>query len=133
MSYIELSPDEINEIVKFINNQRIVLEEIDCKLSDLTRDFYALTAEALERQPLGVQSEITDARATLISSVTTVLSSVSGLMQRLKSVPSKILDALFNFLESFWKIISKYLSIFKIESITITISMTPSVVLVLKP
>ena len=74
-----------------------------------------------------------DARATLFSSVTTVLSSVSSLFQKLKSVPSVILNELFNFLNSFWKIVSKYINIFKIESIKITISVTPSVEVVLKP
>jgi len=53
--------------------------------------------------------------------------------KKIKNVPSKILNALLAFFKSFWKIISKYISIFKIESIKITISATPSVEVVLKP
>ncbi|MEM2570068.1 MAG: hypothetical protein QXT67_09070 [Candidatus Bathyarchaeia archaeon] len=133
MSYVELSHNEINEIVDFIYGQIEVLEKIDSSLSELTTEFYALTAEVLETQPSNVQLAIMNAKATLLSSVTTVLSSVSGLIQKLRRIPSVILNALFNFLKIFWKIISRYMNMFKIESITITISMTPSVVVVLKP
>lgn len=131
--YVELTEIEIDEIVNFIEGQTEDLERIEVELSDLTRGFPELTIKAFEEQPFNIQAAIMDARAALLSSVTTVLSMFSGLIQKLKSIPSKILNALSAFLRKFWKIVSKYISIFKIESITVVISVTPSVTVVLKP
>jgi|GEM_PF-1276621 hypothetical protein len=133
MSYLELSQDEVNDIVNFINQRAEELENIERNLNNLTRNFRALTVEELESKPFDIKASIMDAKASLLSNVTNVLSSVSGLFQKIKSVPSKILNALLAFLKIFWKIISKYISIFKIESIKITISATPSVEVDIKP
>jgi hypothetical protein len=101
-------------------------------LDDLARSLPRLSVEVLESQP-SVRAVMMDARASLLSNVTTVLFSVSGIIQKFKFVPSSVLGALSGFLTTFWRIISKYFSIFKIESITVTISVTPSIVVVLKP
>jgi Ni,Fe-hydrogenase III large subunit len=133
MSYPELSKEEIDDVVSFIKKQTEELEEIESNLNNLTRNFPRLTVDVLEAQPPDVRAGIMNVKASLLSSVTTVLSWVSGVIQKFRNVPSIVLSALSAFLTTFWRIISKYTSIFKIESITVTISVTPSVVVVLKP
>ena len=108
------------------------MEEIESSLDGLARSLHGLTVEVLESQP-SVRVAVMDARASLLSNVITVLSSFSGIIQKFGSVPSTLLNALSNFLTAFWRIISKYIGIFKIDLITVTISATPSVVVVLKP
>jgi Ni,Fe-hydrogenase III large subunit len=133
MSYPELSKEEIDDVVSFIKEQTEELEEIESNLNNLTRNFPRLTVDVLEAQPPDVRAGIMNVKASLLSSVTTVLSWVSGVIQKFRSAPSSVLSALLDFLNIFWRIISKYTGIFKIESITVTISVTPSVVVVLKP
>jgi hypothetical protein len=86
----------------------------------------------LEVQP-GVRAAVMGARASLLSNVTIVLSSVFSVIQKFRIAPSSLLNALSDFLTAFWRIILKYIGIFKIDSITITISTTSSIVVVLEP
>jgi hypothetical protein len=132
MSYPELSEGEVADLVGFIVERTKELERIEGGLDGLARSLPRLSVEVLESQP-SVRAAVMDARASLLSNVTTVLSSVSSVIQKFRIVPSSLLNALLNFLTAFWRIISKYIGIFKIDSITITISTTPSVVVVLKP
>jgi hypothetical protein len=133
MSYLELSEEEIDELVSFIYERTEELKGIESSLDRLTENFRTLTVEELEIQPHEIRAGIMAAKASLLSNVTTVSYSVSGLIQKLISVPSRVLNALLTFLSSFWRIILKYIGIFKIESITVTIGVTPSVTVVFKP
>jgi hypothetical protein len=131
MSYPELSEGEVADLVGFIVERTKELEEVEGGLDGLARSLPRLSVEVLESQP-SVRAAVMDARASLLSNVTTVLSSVSSVIQKFRIVPSSLLNALSNFFTAFWRIILKYIGIFKIYFITITISTTPSIVIVLK-
>jgi hypothetical protein len=129
----EPSESEINSLIQFINEHTNQLIYIDEKLAEWTRRHSIPSTDELDRIPLHDRLELLDARAVVLTAVQTVLPPVSTILQKLKSIPSSLLSALSQFLTMFWKIISKYLNLFKIESIQITISINPSIVVVLKP
>jgi hypothetical protein len=91
------------------------------------------TADELDRIPRHDMLELADARAVVLTAVQAVVPTASTFLQKLRTIPSSLMNALSNFLTVFWKIVSRYFNLFKIESIQITISINPSIVVVLKP
>ena len=89
MSYPELSKEEIDDMVSFIKKQTEELEEIESNLNNLTRNFPRLTVDVLEAQPPDVRAGIMNVKASLLSSVTTVLSWVSGVIQKFRKPLAK--------------------------------------------
>jgi hypothetical protein len=129
----EPSESEINSLIQFINEHTNRLILIYEKLADLTRMHGISSTDELDRIPLQDRLELLDARAVVLTTIQAVLPPASTVLQKLKSIPSSLLSALSQFLTVFWKIVSRYLNLFKIESIQITIGINPSIVVVLKP
>jgi hypothetical protein len=129
----EPSESEINSLIQFINEHTKQLVYIYEKLDEWTHRHDIRTTDELDRIPLHDRLELLDARAVVLTAVQAVLPPASSILQKLKSIPSSLLSALSKFLTVFWKIVSRYLNLFKIESIQITIGINPSIVVVLKP
>jgi hypothetical protein len=129
----EPSESEINSLIQLIDEHTRRLVQIYDRLEAWTSRYGIPTADELDRIPRHDMLELADARAVVLTAVQAVVPTASTFLQKLKTIPSSLMNALSNFLTLFWKIVSRYFNLFKIESIQITISINPSIVVVLKP
>jgi len=129
----EPSESEINSLIQLIDEHTKRLVQVYDKLEAWTSRYVIPTADELDRIPRHDMLELADARAVVLTAVQAVVPTASTFLQKLKTIPSSLMNALSNFLTVFWKIVSRYFNLFKIESIQITISINPSIVVVLKP
>jgi hypothetical protein len=129
----EPSESEINSLIQLIDEHTRRLVQIYDRLEAWTSRYGIPTADELDRIPRHDMLELADARAVVLTAVQAVVPTASTFLQKLKTIPSSLMNALSNFLTVFWKIVSRYFNLFKIESIQITISINPSIVVVLKP
>jgi hypothetical protein len=129
----EPSESEINSLIQLIDEHTRRLVQIYDSLEAWTSRYGIPTADELDRIPRHDMLELADARAVVLTAVQAVVPTASTFLQKLKTIPSSLMNALSNFLTVFWKIVSRYFNLFKIESIQITISINPSIVVVLKP
>jgi len=129
----EPSESEINSLIQLIDEHTKRLVQVYDKLEAWTSRYGIPTADELDRIPRHDMLELADARAVVLTAVQAVVPTASTFLQKLKTIPSSLMNALSNFLTVFWKIVSRYFNLFKIESIQITISINPSIVVVLKP
>jgi hypothetical protein len=129
----EPSESEINSLIQLIDEHTRRLIQIYERLEAWTDRYGIPTTDELVRIPRRDMLELADARAVVLTAVQVVLPTASTILQKLKTIPSSLISVLSNFLTVFWKIVSRYLNLFKIESIQITISINPSIVVVLKP
>jgi hypothetical protein len=129
----EPSESEINSLIQLIDEHTRRLVQIYDRLEAWTSRYGIPTADELDRIPRHDMLELADARAVVLTAVQAVVPTASTFLQKLRTIPSSLMNALSNFLTVFWKIVSRYFNLFKIESIQITISINPSIVVVLKP
>jgi hypothetical protein len=129
----EPSESEINSLIQLIDEHTKRLVQVYDRLEAWTNRYGIPTADELDRIPRHDMLELADARAVVLTAVQAVVPTASTFLQKLKTIPSSLMNALSNFLTVFWKIVSRYFNLFKIESIQITISINPSIVVVLKP
>ncbi|MEM2920632.1 MAG: hypothetical protein QXU29_07755 [Candidatus Nitrosocaldus sp.] len=128
-----ITETELNEILEFLNMQ---INEIKCIEKELEenisrrRDMKALTIEQLSDKEVEV---INEEKARLLSTLTIVTTYVNGLIEKFKLLPVNILNALKLFYDKVLGIINKFINLFQIEQITLTISVQPSLQIVFKP
>lgn len=128
-----ITETELNEILEFLNMQ---INEIKCIEKELEenisrrRDMKALTIEQLSDKEVEV---INEEKARLLSTLTIVTTYVNGLIEKFKLLPANILNALKLFYDKVLGIINKFINLFQIEQITLTISVQPSLQIVFKP
>lgn len=128
-----ITETELNEILEFLNMQ---INEIKCIEKELEenisrrRDMKALTIEELSDKEVEV---INEEKARLLSTLTIVTTYVNGLIEKFKLLPVNILNALKLFYDKVLGIINKFINLFQIEQITLTISVQPSLQIVFKP
>lgn len=128
-----ITETELNEILEFLNMQ---INEIKCIEKELEenisrrRDMKALTIEELSDKEVEV---INEEKARLLSTLTIVTTYVNGLIEKFKLLPANILNALKLFYDKVLGIINKFINLFQIEQITLTISVQPSLQIVFKP
>jgi len=79
------------------------------------------------------QREILKNRDEALSIGYSAISIISNVVQKFKSVKSKLIKSFIKLINSFVSLLTKYVGVFNIDSISITISMTPSIVVTLKP
>lgn len=128
-----ITETELNEILEFLNMQ---INEIKCIEKELEenisrrRDMKALTIEQLSDKEVEV---INEEKARLLSTLTITTTYVNGLIEKFKLLPANILNALKLFYDKVLGIINKFINLFQIEQITLTISVQPSLQIVFKP
>lgn len=128
-----ITETELNEILEFLNMQINEIKCIEKKLEEnisRRRDMKALTIEQLSDKEVEV---INEEKARLLSTLTIVTTYVNGLIEKFKLLPVNILNALKLFYDKVLGIINKFINLFQIEQITLTISVQPSLQIVFKP
>jgi Mg2+ and Co2+ transporter CorA len=119
------------ELLLFIQEQEEAMDQIGEEMKVVTQEYQALTSEALQLIPREHQEKIAQYQAEIISSLTTILPMASKMIQR-EETPRKLLEKLHTYIRKAITLLTQYIKIFKIESVEITISMTPSIVITLK-
>lgn len=130
--YDEPSSQEIEEIENIAEDSFGKLSNIDEKMTRIVgSDVDAMTR--LESYGSEKQKEILKNRDEALAIGYSSISVISNIIQKFKSVKSKLIKSFIKLINRFVSLVTKYVGVFKIDSISITISMTPSIVVTLKP
>lgn len=129
-----ITETELNEILEFLNMQineiKCIEKELEENISRRRDIMKAFTIEQLSDKEVEV---INEEKARLLSTLTIVTTYVNGLIEKFKLLPVNILNALKLFYDKVLGIINKFINLFQIEQITLTISVQPSLQIVFKP
>jgi len=109
----EPSESEINSLTQLIDEHTRRLIQVYERLQVWTDRYGIPTADELDRIPRHDMLELADARAVVLTAVQAVVPTASTFLQKLKTIPSSLMNALSNFLTVFWKIVSWYFNLFK--------------------
>jgi hypothetical protein len=128
-----LSSSEISELEELIKQYTTEFEKIDKDLEALIGSPPTANAMSLESHSPELQKKILMHRDQALSTGYAVISTISNIIQRFRTAPASLLKIFIKLVNRFIALLTKYVGLFKIDSIEITISMTPSVVVTLKP
>ncbi|MEM2856859.1 MAG: hypothetical protein QW416_07155 [Candidatus Nitrosocaldaceae archaeon] len=133
MSTNDLSQSELKDITEFLTQQLNELKEIESELEKATIRYKGI--RLLSREMLSGEEDVivSELNARLLSTLTITTTYVNALIEKVKHLPTKILDILKQFYTQCLSIINKFANLFKIEEITLTISSSPSLQIVFKP
>lgn len=123
--------EEINEIKRIMEGYIDNFVEIDSNVSKLVRNSTTKTHQ-LDSFDENAQKMILENRDKAVSIGFIAISTMSLLIRRFRSA-AKLSNLFIQIVNCFVSLITKYESLFKITSIQVTISLTPSIVIIFKP
>ena len=124
----DISDNEINNITKSMEKYISDFDEIDNTISNLINDAH----KSLEDYDIQIQNKIIDGRDRIVSIGYTAIAAISILIRRFQTA-SKLSNLFIHLVNRFVSIITKYVKVFKIDSIQVTIGFAPSIVVTFKP
>lgn len=127
----DISVDELDNIQKTMQSYINDFDEIDEKISNLLQNSSANTT-VLEEHSTETQKSILEGRDKALSIGFIAISTVALIIRRFHTA-SKLVDLFIQLINRFISLITRYEKLFKIDSIQVTISLTPSVVVTFKP
>jgi hypothetical protein len=125
----DISQRDLGELERYVRE----LEEVDDNLKDIIERSTSKSLTSLQEHPEMIQGQILAQRDKALSIGYAVTATISSLIQKFRAAPSKLLQLFIRLVNKFVSLITTYVGIFKIDSIEITISLTPSIVVILKP
>lgn len=137
MRFIQYMPDDIS--FEELDNIKQMMEgyisdftNIDNNISDMIKNCDDSTLLKLETLDKKTKDEILRSRDKALSIGFIAISTMALLIRRFRSA-AKLSGLFIQLINHFVSLITKYVGLFKIESIQVTISLTPSIVIIFKP
>ncbi|MDE1728096.1 MAG: hypothetical protein KGI02_03345 [Thaumarchaeota archaeon] len=127
----DISVNELDNIQKTMQSYINNFDEIDKEICNLLQNSNANTT-ALEEHSVETQKSILDGRDKALSIGFIAISAVALIIRRFRTA-SKLVDLFIHLVNRFVSLITRYEKLFKINSIQVTISLTPSVIVTFKP
>lgn len=124
----DIPDDEINSIAKSMEAYIKDFDKIDHTVSSLIKDPHKL----LEDYDIQTQNKIIEGRDRVVSIGYTAIATIAILIRRFRTA-SKLSDLFIQLVNRFVSIITKYVKVFKIDSIQVTIGLAPSIVITFRP
>ncbi len=127
----DIPAEEINDIRRIMEGYIDDFAEVDDAISKLVKNSAAKPLQ-LELHDENTQNAILGNRDKALSTGFIAISAMSLIIRRFRSA-AKLSDLFIQLVNRFVSLITKYVGLFKIESVQVTISLTPSIVIVFKP
>jgi len=133
LMYEDLSPHQLAELENIVEQYVNEFGKMESEIESILETSAVKNVTTLEAHPIDVQQQILVVRDRALSTGYVAISTISNLIQKFRSAPSKLLQIFIRLVNRFVSLLTKYVGLFKIDSIEITISLSPSVVVTLKP
>jgi hypothetical protein len=127
----DIPSEEINDIRRIMEGYIADFAEVDNAISKLVKNSTTKPLQ-LESHDENTQNMILENRDKALSTGFIAISTMSLIIRRFRSA-AKLSSLFIQLINRFVSLITKYVGLFKIESIQVTISLTPSIVIVFKP
>lgn len=127
----DIPSEEIDDIKRMMEGYIEDFVEVDNNISKLVKNSPTKTLQ-LESLDENTQNTILENRDSALSIGFIAISTMSLLIRRFRSA-AKLSSLFIQLVNRFVSLITKYVGLFKIASIQVTISLTPSIVIVFKP
>jgi hypothetical protein len=124
----DIPDNEINRIKQSMEGYINDFDKIDHEISNMIKD----SNKTLEDYDSKTQSKIMKGRDKALSIGYTAIATISILIRRFRTA-SKLSDLFIQLVNRFVSLITKYVKVFKIDSIQVTIGLAPSIVVSFKP
>ncbi|MDE1841656.1 MAG: hypothetical protein KGI09_07220 [Thaumarchaeota archaeon] len=128
----DISTNELENMRKMTQSYINEFDEIDGKISNLVKNSATKTGTMLEEYPEEIQKSILDGRDKALSTGFIAISTIALIIRRFRTA-SKLVDLFIQLINRFVSLITRYEKLFKIDSVQVTTSLTPSVVITFKP
>ncbi|MDE1765302.1 MAG: hypothetical protein KGI27_03390 [Thaumarchaeota archaeon] len=128
----DIAVDELENMRKMMQSYIGEFDEIDGKISNLVKNSMTKTKGILEEYPEETQKSILDGRDKAMSIGFIAISTMALIIRRFRTA-SKLVDLFIQLINRFVSLITRHEKLFKIDSVQVTISLTPSVVITFKP
>lgn len=128
----DISIDELDKIKKTMQSYIDDFNEIDDKISNLVKNSTNEAGTILEEYPEEIQKSILDGRDKALSIGFIAISTIALIIRRFRTA-SKLVDLFIQLINRFVSLVTRYEKLFKIDSVQVTTSLTPSVVITFKP
>ena len=128
----DISLEEIDNIKQMMESYISDFVNIDNNVSNMIKNSDENTLLKFEAFDKETKDEILRNRDEALSIGFIAISTMSLLIRRFRSA-SKLSSLFIQLINRFVSLITKYVGLFKIESIQVTISLTPSIVIIFKP
>lgn len=128
----DISIDELDKIKKTMQSYIDDFNEIDDKISNLVKNSANETGTILEEYPGEIQKSILDGRDKALSIGFIAISTIALIIRRFRTA-SNLVDLFIQLINRFVSLVTRYEKLFKIDSVQVTTSLTPSVVITFKP
>jgi len=116
----------LREFESLVDSYIKQLDKLDKDVAELLESS-PQRAMSLDAYPADTQLKILEKRNETLSIGYALSVSITDLTQNFRIAPSKLLELLLRVITRFLSLLTKYVGVFKIDSIEITISMTPSI------
>lgn len=127
----DISIDELENIKKTMQSYINDFDLINEKIFNLIQNSSA-KATVLEEHPVETQKSILEGRDKALSIGFIAISTIALIIRRFRTA-SKLVNLFIELINRFISLITRYEKLFKIDSVQVTISLTPSVIVTFKP
>ena len=117
----------LREFESLVDSYIKQLDKLDKVVAELLESSPQRAMRSLDAYPADTQLKILEKRNETLSIGYALSVSITDLTQNFRIAPSKLLELLLRVVTRFLSLLTKYVGVFKIDSIEITISMTPSI------
>lgn len=128
----DISTNELENMRKMMQSYIDEFDEIDGNISNLVKNSTTKTGTMLEEYPVEIQKSILDGRDKALSIGFIAISTIALIIRRFRTA-SKLVDLFIQLINRFISLVTRYERLFKIDSVQVTTSLTPSVVITFKP
>lgn len=128
----DISTTELDNIKQMMQDYIDNFNEIDEKISGLLKNSVVKASTTLEEYPKETQNIILENRDKALSIGFIAISTIALIIRRFRTA-SKLVSLFTELINRFVSLITRYESLFKIHSVQVTISLTPSIVVTFKP
>ena len=128
----DISTTDLDNIKQMMQDYIDNFNQIDEKISDLLKNSGIKASTTLEEHPKESQKVILEIRDKVLSIGFIAISTIALIIRRFRTA-SKLVSLFTELINRFVSLITRYESLFKIHSVQVTISLTPSIVITFKP
>lgn len=128
----DISNADLDNMKQMMQDYIDNFNEIDEKISDLLKNSSIKARTTLEEHPEEIQNVILENRDKVLSMGFIAISTIALIIRRFHTA-SKLVSLFTELINRFVSLITRYESLFKIHSVQVTISLTPSIVIIFKP
>lgn len=128
----DISTAELENMRKMVHSYINDFDKIDDKISNLVKNSTVKTITILEEYSAEIQKSTLDGRDKALSIGFIAISTIALIIRRFRTA-SKLVDLFIQLINRLVSLITRYEKLFKIDSVQVTTSLTPSIVVTFKP